>query len=129
MKKQTKPYKYFKFEILDNKGDTCTQLSELKLNGKKISSPKTKITSAKKSGKAVVVKWNKAKNIKGYELQYSSSKKFKDATIVTIKKAKTAKKKVKSLKKGNNYFRIRTYKVVNGVKIYSKWSNKKSVKI
>ena len=29
----TKAYKYFKFEILDNKGDECTQLSELTLDG------------------------------------------------------------------------------------------------
>ena len=33
LKSHAKAYKYFKFEILDNKGDACTQLAGLTLDG------------------------------------------------------------------------------------------------
>ena len=33
LKSHAKAYKYYKFEILDNKGDECTQLAELDLKG------------------------------------------------------------------------------------------------
>ncbi|MBR6392391.1 MAG: fibronectin type III domain-containing protein, partial [Eubacterium sp.] len=129
--KETKPYRFFKLEILDNKGDTCTQLSEFKLKGTTYSSPKTKIVKAAEKGStAINVKWEKKDGVKGYELQYSTSKKFKKAKTVTIGKASSTGKTVKKLKKGKKYYvRVRTYKVVKKVKITSKWSKKKSVKL
>ena len=45
------------------------------------------------------------------------------------KKQKTTKNKVKKLKAKKKYYvRIRTYKTVNGKKVYSSWSKVKSVK-
>lgn len=98
--KETKPYRYFKHIILDNKGDKCTQLSEFKLKGTTYSSPNTKITKAVKKGSAAInVKWEKKDEIEGYQLQYSTNKKFKKAKTVTVKKASTVNKTVKKLKK------------------------------
>jgi ribose 5-phosphate isomerase RpiB len=63
---------------------------------------------------------------KGYEVQYSTDKKFKkSAKTVKIKKNKTTKTTIKKLKKGTWYVRIRT---VNGKKT-SAWSKSKSVKV
>jgi len=89
-------------------------------------SPK-KIKSAKK---AVSVEWKKVSGVKGYQIQVATDKKFKkNKKTVTIKKQKTTKTTVKKLKAKKKYYvRVRTYKIVNGKKVYSSWSKVKSVK-
>ncbi|MCR5701063.1 MAG: InlB B-repeat-containing protein [Lachnospiraceae bacterium] len=91
----------------------------------------SKVTAKKKS---LSLTWKKQTKggIKGYEIQYSTDKKFKkDATkAVTIDKARTTSKTIKKLKSKTKYFvRIRTFTKKNGKKIYSKWSKTKSVRI
>ena len=94
-----------------------------------VSKPKT--TSIKKliaGKKCFTVKWTKISGIKGYQIQYSTSKKFKKAKTKTVVGKSKAKATVKKLKKGTKYFvRMRNYKVVNNKKFYSKWSRVKSV--
>ncbi len=54
---------------------------------------------------------------------------MKNAKKVTAKKSATSKT-VKKLKSGKTYYvQVRAYKVVNGVKVYGKWSKKKKVKV
>lgn len=89
---------------------------------------KTKLSSVKfdKKKKIVTVKWKKNTKGKGYEVEYSTDKKFKKSVkTVKISKNKTVKTTVKKLKKGTWYFRIRT---VKGKK-YSGWSTVKKVKV
>ncbi len=92
-----------------------------------------KTTLTLKAGKKqLTASWKTVANITGYEVQYSTSKKFtKKATkTVTIKKSKTKKTTIKKLTKGKKYYvRVRTYKTVNGKKIYSAWSSVKNVKV
>ena len=86
-----------------------------------------KVTAGKKAFTAI---WTKqAKQTTGYQIQYSTSSKFKNAKTVTVKKNKTTKTTVKKLKAKKKYYvRIRTYKTV-GKKIYcSSWSKAKTVK-
>ena len=79
--------------------------------------------------KALKVTWKKKAGVNGYQLRYSTSKKFKKAKTVTIKKAKTTAKTIKKLKAKKKYYvRIRTYITVDGKKYYSKWSKVKSKK-
>lgn len=80
--------------------------------------------------KAVVVTWKKVKNVSGYEVQLATDKKFKkNKKKINIKKQNASKKTVKKLKKNKKYYvRVRSYKIVNGKKVYSKWSKVKSVK-
>ena len=94
------------------------------------SMPTTTITSVKAQSKAFTVKWKKKSGITGYQIQYSSDKKFKkNNKSVTVTKQKTTKATVKKLKSKKKYYvRVRTYKTVNGKKIYSSWSKVKSVK-
>ena len=89
-------------------------------------SPK-KVKSAKK---AVSVEWKKVSGVKGYQIQVATDKKFKkNKKTVTIKKQKTTKTTVKKLKAKKKYYvRVRTYKIMNGKKVYSSWSKVKSVK-
>ena len=91
---------------------------------------KTSIKKSKAKKGSVELTWSKAKGVKGYEIQLATNKKFKkNKKTVTIKKRKTTKTTVKKLKAKKKYYvRIRTYKIVNGKKVYSSWSKVKSVK-
>lgn len=89
----------------------------------------TQITSIKAVDNGFKVKWKK-KSCTGYQVQYSTSKKFakKNTKTVKVKKAKTTKATVKKLKgKKKYYVRVRTYKTVKKKKYYSKWSANYSV--
>ena len=105
--------------------------STTKSASKTTSKPKnTKFKKVKGSKKAIALTWAKVKGVKGYQIQLATDKKFKkNKKTVTIKKQKTTKKAVKKLKAKKKYFvRIRTYKTVNGKKVYSSWSKAKTVK-
>lgn len=92
-----------------------------------------KVVSKKK--KQLTLTWKKKSGITGYEIQVSTSSKFKSkvTTKYKVKKASTTSKTIKKLKSKKKYYvRIRTYvtKKVDGEKItkYSSWV-KKSVRI
>ncbi len=89
------------------------------------------LSSAKNSSsKKVKLTWKKNKKANGYEIQYSTSKNFKKAKSVKIKKASLTKKTISKLKKKKTYYiRMRAYKKVSGVTYYSEWSKTKKVKI
>ena len=98
---------------------------------KPVSKPKSaKIKKVKPAKKAVSVEWKKVSGVKGYQIQVATDKKFKkNKKTATVKKQKTTKVTIKKLKAKKKYYvRIRTYKTVNGKKIYSSWSKVKSVK-
>ena len=97
------------------------------------SSNEPKSTNTKKikaAKKAISVTWKKVSGVKGYQVQVATDKKFKkNKKTVTIKKQKTTKTTVKKLKAKKKYYvRVRTYKIVNGKKVYSSWSKIKTVK-
>ena len=97
----------------------------------KIQKPnKTSVKKLKAKKGSVELTWSKTKGVKGYQIQVATDKKFKkNKKTVTIKKQKTTKTTVKKLKAKKKYYvRIRTYKIVNGKKVYSSWSKVKSVK-
>lgn len=99
-------------------------------NTETVKPKKTLIKKLSKGKKKFTVTWAKVSGVKGYQIQYSSDKKFKknnkSVTVTKQKKTKATVKKLKSKKK--YYVRVRTYKTVNGKKIYSSWSKVKSVK-
>jgi len=96
-----------------------------------VAKPKSaSIKKVKAAKKAVSVQWKKVGGVKGYQVQVATDKKFKkNKKTVTVKKQKTTKTTVKKLKAKKKYYvRVRTYKIVNGKKVYSSWSKVKSVK-
>lgn len=92
---------------------------------------KVKVASAKAGKKSIKVTWKKVKGIKGYQIQYSTNKKFKKGNkTITVKSTKSTSATIKKLKSKKKYYvRMRTYKVVKGKKVYSAWSKAKSVKV
>ena len=99
-------------------------------NTETVKPKKTSIKKLSKGKKKFTVTWAKVSGVKGYQIQYSSDKKFKkNNKSVTVTKQKTTKATVKKLKSKKKYYvRVRTYKTVNGKKIYSSWTKVKSVK-
>ena len=93
---------------------------------------KPAVSSLKNSAsKKMTVKWTKNAKATGYQIQYSTNKKYASGNkTATVVKAGTVSKVIGSLTKGKNYYvRIRTYKTVGGTKYWSTWSTVKSVKI
>ena len=95
----------------------------------------TKFTSVKAAKKSFTAKWSAQKTqTTGYQLQYTTDKKFKKSVKpVTTSKNTVVKTTVKKLvAKKTYYVRIRTYKTVkiNGknTKLYSGWTTAKKVK-
>ncbi len=89
------------------------------------------ISSLKGAKKKITVKYKKqTSQTTGYQIQVATNKAFKkNKKTVTVKKNKTTSANVSSLKAKKKYFvRVRTYKTVNGKKIYSSWSKVKTVK-
>ncbi len=91
---------------------------------------KPTLTSAANSAKkAVQVKWKKSEAASGYQLQYSTSSKFKAAKTLNVGD-KTLSKKISKLKKKKTYYvRVRAVKKTGGKTWYSSWSSVKKVKI
>ena len=112
--------------------ESIAKIKDVKISKTFIIAPKgTKIKSISKGKKKITVKWKKqTKQTNGYQIQYSTSKKFKGAKMKTIKKNKTSKTVLKGLKTKKKYYvRIRTFKTVGKKKYYSSWSSKKKVKM
>ena len=88
-----------------------------------------KLTKAKKGKASLTAVWKTVDDVDGYVVQVSLKKSFKGKKSYTVKNAASKDKTVKSLKRKKKYYvRVRAYKIINGEKRYSKWSNVKSVK-
>ena len=88
----------------------------------------SKVTNS--ASKTMKVTWKKASVAQGYQVQYSTSSKFKKAKTVTVKKQATVKATIKKLTKGKKYYvRVRSYYTVSSKKYYSAWSATKTVTI
>ncbi len=95
---------------------------------------KTSIKKLKKAKKSIKVTWKKVNGVTGYQIQYSTSKKFtkKTTKTVTVKGASKKSKTISKLKSSKKYYvRVRTYKKTkkNGkvTTTYSAWSKVKKV--
>ena len=81
----------------------------------------------------ITVKWAKAKNATptGYQVMVATDQKFTAGKkLVTVKGAAKKAVKIGKLKAKKTYYvRVRTYKTVKGVKIYSNWSKVKNVRM
>ncbi|MBR1751142.1 MAG: leucine-rich repeat protein [Ruminococcus sp.] len=89
-----------------------------------------KVTSPKK--KQLKVTYKKIAGVTGYQVTYSTSKKFAASKTKTaaVKGAAKTSKTIKSLRSGKTYYiKIRAYKTVSGKKYYSAYTKAKKIKI
>lgn len=79
--------------------------------------------------KAIFLKWGKVKTCTGYQVQYSTNKKFTNAYNYSVSSRKKTSATIKYLRgKTKYYVRVRSYKTVGSEKYYSAWSKTKSVR-
>ncbi|MCD7796976.1 MAG: leucine-rich repeat domain-containing protein [Clostridiales bacterium] len=91
-----------------------------------------KIKSVKSSKKGTLtVKVAKKSGVTGYQVQYSTSKKFTKKTTKIVKVTGTkVNKKITGLTSSKKYYvRVRAYSTSNGKTVYSKYTATKSVKV
>ena len=107
-----------------------TDWADYKVSNTKVTVKASKVLTAKRtSGKTkAVIKVKSVKNIEGYQIKYSTSKKFNKKSTKTAN-CKKNKITISNLNKKNVYYiKVRTYKTVNKNKYYSKWSSSKKLK-
>ena len=89
---------------------------------------KVKGLSVKSTSKRkMFVKFAKIKNVKGYQISYSTNKTFKKAKKGTVSSNSKTIKKLKSKKM--YYVRVRAIRKNKQKTLYGAWSAKKKVKI
>lgn len=99
--------------------------SAVPITAQAASLPKTSISSLTAYPSGFNVNMKSQKNITGYQVQYSTSSKFKNAKSVKTKKTTSELRKLSSSKK--YYVRVRTYKTSGKKTTYSAWSSSKSI--
>ncbi len=101
---------------------TGTKTLTFKINPKAAS-----VNTLTAGSKKLTVKLNRSlQQSTGYQIQYSTSKTFKNAKTKTITSYKTSSTNLTGLKgKTTYYVRVRTYKTVGKTKYYSNWSSYK----
>ncbi len=89
-----------------------------------------KLSMAAKKGRQMKVSYKKVSGASGYQIAYSTSKKFASSATKKVTTSSTSKI-LKNLKKGKTYYvRVRAYKTDSaGNKVYGTYSEKKSIKI
>lgn len=89
------------------------------------------IVSLTNSGsREMTATWSRNTVASGYQIQYSTTNRFSNATTFTLKKNTILNKKVTGLTKGKTYYvRLRSYKIVGSKKYYSGWSTISDVTI
>lgn len=83
----------------------------------------SKMTSvtAVRSGTTLTGGWAKAADASGYQFQYARNPIFVGAKSVDVSGGNKQSVTVNNVKKVKYYGRVRSYKVVNGIKYYSDW--------
>lgn len=91
---------------------------------------KTSFTRVKGIKDGISLKWKKNSQASGYQIQYSTDRKFKkNVRMVTVSKGTKVSYTVKKAgRKKTYYVRIRAYKTSGTTRIYGDWSNAKKIK-
>ncbi len=118
----------YQYQVYAYKGNVKSKVSASKTI---IRLTANKLTSVKNvKGRKLSVKWTRNKKTAGYEIQYSTSKKFKGPKTVKVSGNKKVSKTIAGMKKGKTtYVRIRCYKMSGKTKHVSCWSSSKKLKI
>lgn len=90
---------------------------------------KTKVQKISAGKKSITAQWKKVAGVSAYQVQIATNKKFSKNKKTFKASKKSTKVKIKKLKAKKVYYvRVRSYKKVNGKKVYSKWSTVRKVK-
>lgn len=82
------------------------------------------LTTVTRKGADTSIQWTKNSKASGYQIQYSTDSKFKNAKKKTVSGAASLKKSLSLDKSKNYYIRVRAYKKSSSQTVYSSWSSK-----
>ncbi|MCI5900031.1 MAG: fibronectin type III domain-containing protein [Hominisplanchenecus sp.] len=115
------------------KAETIRNLEKIRVLEEKINftACNTKVRSVKsKRTKELQIAWKRIANAEGYQIRYSMNSTFKKAKTITVKSGTVWKKTIAGLKKGKKYYvKVRAYRILDGEKVYTRWSAKKAAKV
>lgn len=104
-------------------GSNVSKTYTIIVKPKKMSAPKLSSTKSKK----MTIRFSAQANVKGYQIQYSTNKKFKGAKTKKVTKPNVT---LKSLKKKKTYYvRVRAYIKKGSKTYYGDWSKTKKIKV
>lgn len=84
------------------------------------------VLNGSKGSRSLIVTWSKNKKASGYQLQWSTSKSFKNAKKLNVNQKTSVIAFLKGLQVNKTYYvRVRSYKKAGGKKYYSLWSSVK----
>jgi outer membrane biosynthesis protein TonB len=97
----------------------------------KTTKPKAPVLKSVKAGKKTAkVTWGRVTGVKGYVVYRAASKKGTYKKVAAVSGAKKTSYQVKKLKSKKKYFfKVKSYTLNGKTKVYSGWSNSKSVKV
>lgn len=113
----------YKFRIMGYiKNDSTTKYSAYTYCNTTTLPAKMNTPKVVRSGNKVWIRWKRVK-CGGYQIVYSKTKNSRKVTRVNISSSRKTSYKTGRLKKGNTYYvKIRAYVVINGKKVYGKYS-------
>lgn len=115
--------------VIKGKGDYSGSISKAFT----INPAKTGLKKASSSDKGELkVTYKKVKGVTGYQVTYSTSKKFTKSTTktATVKGVSNLSNTISDLRSGKTYYvKVRTYKTVSGKKYYSDYTKVKKIKV
>ena len=123
--------------ILENAEQTIKDLKAYNKNVKSAKKAKVKLVSVKAKGATrILAKWKTGKNVCGYQLRYSTNKKFKKAKKIKLNNPEKYKTLISQLSPGKKYYvQVRPVKKVKNTatgktkKVAGTWSKAKTVKL
>lgn len=86
-------------------------------------------SASSKSKNQITISYQKVSGASGYQVEYSTSKKFTSKTTTRKATKATSYKATKLKSKKTYYVRVRAYKVDKSKKVYGAWSKVKVVKV
>lgn len=108
-------------------GSSVTQQTTIPSASGKGAVGKVSSLKLKQKKQSVTASWKKVSGASGYQICYSTSKKWKGQKQKMIRKNKVTIKKLKKSK--TYYFRIRAYRLDGTKKVYGAWSSTRKIKI
>lgn len=131
VKDQLEPGKTYYFKVLayKNVDDILIQSDYSTIKSTKTSASIV-IKELKAGNKKITVYWNQVKSASGYEIYIATTKSGKYNKVTTIKEGEKTYYTIKNLKKNKHYYvKVRSYQVISGKKVYSKFSKVQSIKL
>lgn len=118
--------KKYTYKVAAKQGNVQSANSEPKIGYFLTKNSIGNVLNGSKGSRSLIVTWNQNKKASGYQLQWSTNKKFKGAKKLNVKQKTSVIAFLNGLQANKTYYvRVRSYKKVDGKKYYSPWSSAK----